>query len=74
MLIPASPSILNVTFSAIALISSTDKELAIALDTPFIGVLTGKHAADELKHNSTVKTVILNSVNEIDNELIFSLF
>jgi phosphoglycolate phosphatase len=51
-----------------------DKELAIALDTPFIGVLTGKHTADELKHNSTVKTIILNSVNEIDNELIFSLF
>ncbi|MFX0072558.1 MAG: HAD family hydrolase, partial [Candidatus Hermodarchaeota archaeon] len=51
-----------------------DKELAIALDTPFIGVLTGKYSEKQLKSNSKITTLIVNSVNDITKEKILSLF
>jgi phosphoglycolate phosphatase len=50
-----------------------DKALAEILLAPFIGVLTGNHAAGELQQNSKVKTVIVNSVKELNPNLIYSL-
>jgi phosphoglycolate phosphatase len=51
-----------------------DKELAIALDCPFIGVLTGQYTEEQLISNSQIKTLILKSVAEITKEKILSLF
>lgn len=50
-----------------------DKALAESLLAPFIGVLTGNHTVEELKQNSKVKTVIVNSVKELNPNLIYSL-
>ena len=50
-----------------------DKALAESLRAPFIGVLTGNHVAEELQQNSKVKTVIVNSVKELNPNLIYSL-
>jgi phosphoglycolate phosphatase len=50
-----------------------DKALAEGLLAPFIGVLTGNHAAEELQQNPKVKTVIVNSVKELNPNLIYSL-
>jgi len=50
-----------------------DKALAESLFAPFIGVLTGTHTVEELQQNSKVKTVIVNSVKELNPNLIYSL-
>jgi len=50
-----------------------DKALAESLRAPFIGVLTGNHVTEELQQNSKVKTVIVNSVKELNPNLIYSL-
>ena len=49
-----------------------DKALAESLRAPFIGVLTGNHAAEELQQNSKVRTIIVNSVKELNPNLIYS--
>ncbi|MFX1503741.1 MAG: HAD family hydrolase [Promethearchaeota archaeon] len=51
-----------------------DKMLAEMLESPFIGLLTGNHNEEQLKQNGKSKTLILNSVNEITIEKIYSLF
>ncbi|MBA7522350.1 hypothetical protein ES705_14468 [subsurface metagenome] len=51
-----------------------DKKLAEFFNCPFIGVLTGFHSKEQLKQSSSVKTLILNNVNEITEEMIYSLF
>lgn len=50
-----------------------DKALAENLGVPFIGVLTGGHSAKELQKDSITKTLILNSVKELDVNIINSL-
>jgi len=50
-----------------------DKALAESLLAPFIGVLTGNHGAEELQQISNVKTLIINSVKELNPNLIYSL-
>jgi len=50
-----------------------DKALAESLLAPFTGVLTGNHTAEELQQNPKVKTVIINSVKELNPNLIYSL-
>ena len=52
----------------------TDKELANMLDCPFIGVLTGNHTSEDLKVDGSSTIIILNSINDITPELIYSLF
>ena len=52
-----------------------DKKLAEKLECPFVGVLTGNHSAKDLESNKTqVKMIILNSIQELTKEKIFSLF
>ena len=51
-----------------------DKELAKMLDCPFIGVLTGNHTSEDLKVDRSSTVIILNSINDITPELIYSLF
>jgi len=52
-----------------------DKKLAEKLGCPFVGVLTGNHSAHDLKSNITnVKTMLLNSVQELTINKIYSLF
>lgn len=50
-----------------------DKALAENLKAPFIGVLTGNHSADELKHNYLLNTVIVKSIRDITYKTITSL-
>ena len=50
-----------------------DKALAENIGVPFIGVLTGNHTAEELQHGSTVKTLILKGVKDLNPKLIYSL-
>ena len=52
----------------------TDKELANMLDCPFIGVLTGNHTSEDLKVDGSSTVIILDSINDITPELIYSLF
>ena len=50
-----------------------DKALAEILGAPFIGVLTGGHSAEELKGEGNTKILILNSVKELNVNIINSL-
>ncbi len=50
-----------------------DRALAENLGAPFIGVLTGGHSAEELQKGSITKTLILNSVKELNVNIINSL-
>lgn len=50
-----------------------DVMLSNNLNCPFIGVLTGNHSAAQLKEIKKGKVLILNSVNEINSDIIFSL-
>ena len=50
-----------------------DRFLAENLKVPFIGVLTGTHSAEELKSNSSIKTLILPSVKDLSPNIIYSL-
>jgi len=50
-----------------------DRALAEKLGVPFIGVLTGGHSAEELQKKSITKTLILNSVKELNVNIINSL-
>ncbi len=50
-----------------------DRALAENLKAPFIGVLTGNHSAEELRLNSSTKTLILSSVKELHPNIIYSL-
>jgi len=50
-----------------------DVMLSNNLNCPFIGVLTGNHSANQLKAIKEGKTFIINSVSELDIELIHSL-
>jgi len=51
-----------------------DKELAKMLDCPFIGVLSGFSSSEDLKIDGSSAVIILNSINDITPELIYSLF
>jgi phosphoglycolate phosphatase len=51
-----------------------DRALAENIDSPFIGVLTGNHSVEELRHGYTTKTLILKSIKELFPNLIYSLF
>lgn len=51
-----------------------DRALAENLGAPFIGVLTGGHSAEELKEESNLKIIILNSVKDLNKDIINSLF
>ena len=50
-----------------------DRTLAENLKVPFIGVLTGTHSEKELRKNSNTKILILNSVNDLHPNIIYSL-
>lgn len=50
-----------------------DGMLAKNLNCPFIGVLTGIHKADQLKQINDSKTLIINSLNDLTVNLIYSL-
>lgn len=50
-----------------------DKELAELLKCPFIGLLTGNHTKAQLNYPSNSKTLILNNINEINTNLIYSI-
>lgn len=43
------------------------------LNCPFIGVLTGFYSSEELKSQRTNKTLILDSVNDMTIDDIYSL-
>jgi phosphoglycolate phosphatase len=60
----------------IVIIGDHPKDMALAenLRVPFIGVLTGNHSVEDLRRGKTPKTLILNSVNELFPNLIYSLF
>ncbi len=51
-----------------------DKELAVSLNVPFIGVLTGNHSFEELRYGNVVKALIIESVKDLFPNLIYSLF
>ena len=51
-----------------------DKELANMLKCPFIGVLTGFYTSEDLKIDGSSTVIILDSINEITPDLIYSLF
>lgn len=51
-----------------------DKELAKMLNCSFIGVLTGFSSSEDLKIDGSSAVIILNSINNITPELIYSLF
>lgn len=51
-----------------------DKELAKMLKCPFIGVLTGFYTSEDLKIDGSSTIIILNNINEITPDLIYSLF
>ena len=50
-----------------------DVMLSNNLNCPFIGVLTGNHSAKQLNEIKYGKVIILNSVRELDVDLIYSL-
>lgn len=50
-----------------------DKKLAEKLNCPFIGVLTGKYSTEQLKQESNMKILILNSVADITIDKLYSL-
>jgi phosphoglycolate phosphatase len=50
-----------------------DVMLSNNLNCPFIGVLTGNHSKEELKRVKIGKSIIINSVNELTIDLIYSL-
>ncbi len=50
-----------------------DVMLSNKLNCPFIGVLTGSHSANQLKNIKDGKALIINSVSELDVDLIYSL-
>jgi len=50
-----------------------DVMLSNNLNCPFIGVLTGNHSANQLKEIKEGKALIINSVSELDIDLIYSL-
>ncbi len=52
----------------------SDRKLAEMLSYPFIGVLTGNHTEKELREDIELKMLILNNVNELTIEKIYSLF
>ena len=51
-----------------------DKALAVSLNVPFIGVLTGNHSIEELRFEDAVKTLIVESIKDLFPNLIYSLF
>ena len=51
-----------------------DMKLSEMLDCPFIGVLTGNTTAEQLRRNENRRHLILNSVAEITEDKINSLF
>jgi len=51
-----------------------DKKLAETLDCPFIGVLTGNHTPEQLKKGDLFPCLILNSINDITADKIYTLF
>ena len=50
-----------------------DVMLSNNLNCPFIGVLTGHHSANQLKDIKEGKALIVNSVNDLDIDLIYTL-
>jgi phosphoglycolate phosphatase len=50
-----------------------DKALAKNLKAPFVGVLTGNHSAEELMSGSSIKTLILDSVRDLEPKMIYNL-
>lgn len=74
---PHLPELLNNRYPGYKIIiigdHPKDKALAENLNTPFIGVLTGHHTANELLNNIKVKNLILPSVKNLTTENIFSL-
>ncbi|MFX0010734.1 MAG: HAD family hydrolase [Candidatus Hermodarchaeota archaeon] len=50
-----------------------DKALAEKLKAPFVGVLTGNHSAEELISGSLIKTLILDSVRDLEPKMIYNL-
>ena len=50
-----------------------DVMLSNNLNCPFIGVLTGHHSANQLKDIKVGKALIINSVSELDIDMIYSL-
>ena len=51
-----------------------DRELANMLKCPFIGVLTGTHTLEDLEISGNSEILILNSINDITKNKIYSLF
>jgi len=47
--------------------------LSNVLNCPFIGVLTGHHSTNQLKEIKNGKSVIINSVSELEIDLIYSI-
>ncbi|MFX1379041.1 MAG: HAD family hydrolase [Promethearchaeota archaeon] len=50
-----------------------DVMLSNVLNCPFIGVLTGHHSTNQLKEIKNGKSVIINSVSELEIDLIYSI-
>ncbi len=50
-----------------------DAMLSNNLNCPFIGVLTGNHSANQLREVKEGKTLIINSVAELDTNIIYSV-
>ena len=50
-----------------------DKALAEYINAPFVGVLTGNHSAEELTRGTSTKTLILESVKDLEPEMIYNL-
>ncbi|MFX0001957.1 MAG: HAD family hydrolase [Candidatus Hodarchaeota archaeon] len=50
-----------------------DVMLSNNLNCPFIGVLTGNHSANQLKDIKIGKALIINSVSDLNSNMIFSL-
>ena len=51
-----------------------DKALAVSLNVPFIGVLTGNHSFEELRFGNAIKILIVESIKDLFPNLIYSLF
>ena len=51
-----------------------DKALAKMMNCPFIGVLTGNHTSEDLKIEGGSLGIILDNINDITPDLIYSLF
>ena len=52
----------------------SDGEVSELLKCPFVGLLTGKSSKGDLLSSTSMKTVILNSIKEINPKIIDSLF